>query len=333
MGKVMKSTVPSLSESFNYNQVIPGSWSQDNLEKACQAWSLKPKEVDQLKSLRDNLSDLPYWKNEPHHVLWFMKGPLGFSPSSVEHHIRKMVNWRIENDIDSLLHRYEPHPVMVQNTVSAILNDCDRDGDPIYCERGGAMDATRVLKTVGKEEMIKHAIWIRELHMRGPWAEDFNRKNGHPPKAITIVYDMEGLSAPVKRMIIIRAPALFRVAWSIVKHIFPASARKKMVFTNSNNYLDVLDQYIDVDLLPPCINPNGHGRTAPGMPRLIGEEPLELESDATETMTDDSEDGISHEQSQGITGKLIAYGYYLVEPEAGILDECQYHVGSVKSAL
>lgn len=44
-----------------------------------------------------------------------------------------------------------------------------------------------------------------------------------------------------------------------------------MVFSNPKNYLEVLEKYIDLDILPPCIYSDGKGCVAIGMPpRLEG---------------------------------------------------------------
>ena len=77
-------------------------------------------------------------------------------------------------------------------------------------------------------------------------------------------------------MIIIRAPSIFRIAWAIAKNFFRQSLRRKMIFAPSN-YLEVLDEFIPRDALPPSIAQGGLGRVAMGMPPLIGDvenEPL-----------------------------------------------------------
>lgn len=72
-------------------------------------------------------------------------------------------------------------------------------------------------------------------------------------------------------MIIIRAPSVFNLAWGLCKHCFPKGAVKKMVFSGPHNYLQVLDKYIDREVLPPCIAPGGQGKVAVDMPtRLDG---------------------------------------------------------------
>ena len=63
----------------------------------------------------------------------------------------------------------------------------------IYVERGGATDAGALLKEFGSDELVKYAIWSRELHTRGAWIDRYERLRGRRIKGITIVYDLQGL--------------------------------------------------------------------------------------------------------------------------------------------
>lgn len=85
------------------------------------------------------------------------------------------------------------------------------------------------------------------------------------------------LSSSFQRMIIIRAPSIFRYVWAVAKHFFRQSARNKMIFA-SKNYVEVLDNYIDRHVLPPSIAPGGYGQVAIGQPPLIGDVSLDKEA-------------------------------------------------------
>jgi len=68
-----------------------------------------------------------------------------------------------------------------------------------------------------------------------------------------------------KRVIIIRAPSVFTIAWSICKHFYTPHFKKIFTFANNGNYLDVVDEFIDREVLPPIINPEtGKGTPMPG---------------------------------------------------------------------
>ena len=69
-------------------------------------------------------------------------------------------------------------------------------------------------------------------------------------------------------MVIIRAPAVFRYVWPIVKHVFPPSAHEKMTFSGPHNHEEVLSRFMDLSVLPPVISPqHGRGFAAEGMPQ------------------------------------------------------------------
>lgn len=137
---------------------------------------------------------------------------------------------------------------------------------------------------------MTHAAWVRELNTQGAWLDDYEQKQGHKVKDVTVVYDLKGLNSrhlspkvidlfseimkltqerypgPVKRMIIIRCPAILRIGWSLVKHIFPKQSQDKMIFAGKHNYLKILDNYMDLEVLPTCIYEGGQGESAMGMP-------------------------------------------------------------------
>jgi len=77
-----------------------------------------------------------------------------------------------------------------------------------------------------------------------------------------------GYCGLAKRIILLRAPSIFQMIWNIAKHFFPPEGQKLMVFTGPNNYQQVLDKYIDREVLPPCICPKeGKGKALDCMPR------------------------------------------------------------------
>lgn len=127
-------------------------------------------------------------------------------------------------------------------------------------------------------------------------------------------------------MIIIRAPHIFRFAWKTIKGFFSEESRSKMIFAESN-YLGELSKWMDIDVLPRCINPNGHGETAIGMPKYMegGRIPAHIGkgglgynavgsglSEATavpcdDSMTEDDDDTSSEEEVERImTGLELA---------------------------
>jgi len=265
-------------------------WSEEDFLKVVWVWDLSQDEIDKMRELEVKLYDVTHWKNNPFEVVRFMKGPQGYKPA--ERLFRRMVLWRIDYGVDTILQDYTPPPVLMDYVPSAILHGLDHDGDPIYLERAGATDAASLLKQFGHKALIHHLIWLRELCGRGDWIKDHEERMGRPITQVTIVYDLSGLSSrhmkagvlpffghmmrltqdyytgPVKRMVIIRAPSIFRVVWGIVKHFFDPWAVAKMTFSGPHDHEEVLGRFMDLSVLPPAVSAeHGQGYAADGMPQ------------------------------------------------------------------
>jgi len=321
----------------------PDFWSEENINTVIELWNLSPEMQHRLRDLKDRVADIDHFKNDPHILVRYLHGPWGHKEA--ENMFRKMVEWRKQHKIDSILDEYAPPPILLEAVPSSILQDYDREGDPVYVERGGAVDGVGLLKLFGKEEIVKAAIWSRERNSNGIWINDYERRTGRHPKGITIIYDLKGLSSkqlnamsidyfkdvmkltkeyfpsPIKRMIIIRCPKIFSIAWGIVKHIFPAPARAKMIFLG-NDYLDEVNKYVDINILPSCIYENGSGNVGVGMmqsldgveklPETIDARQLTYPSPATSTTETDLESVCSEEsfRSSVVTGKVLLRGFW-----------------------
>jgi CRAL/TRIO domain len=285
-------TVSKQGSSYGREETLEARWSIENLQYIRTLWNLSDEHYQELCRLKDQLSDIDHWKNSPYEVVRFVTGPQG---PQAEEMFRAMIKWRLENEVDTILESYKPPKILLDYIPSAVLAGYDREGDPIYLERGGSIDGYGLLTRYGKEKLMKHIIWTRESVSRGRWIEDYERTMGRPPTRMTIIYDLKGLGSRhmkagvlpfftqslaitqqrynglAKRFIILRAPPIFNFMWGVCKHAFPKGAVKKMVLTGPHNYMEVLDKYVDRNLLPPCIYPEGKGEVAIGMPaRLEG---------------------------------------------------------------
>jgi len=275
------------------NQTTPVAedpWSEPQFREVAKLWELSSQDEQKLRILQAKLKDIDHGWKSPDVLLGFA---FAGGWETTEARFRKMVQWRLDNNVDSLLAEYKPNRLMLDNSPIAFLKDYDSDGDPIYLERGGAVDTKGLLNRFSVEEVMRHAIWLREVQCDGEWLNEYKQRQGRGVRNITVVYDLEGLSAshlhpgvlslfqtlmqvtddyypgPIKRMIIIRAPTMFRFAWQTIKHFFSQESRDQMIFAGSD-YLGELSKWMDVSVLPPCINPvNGRGETAVGMPRVM----------------------------------------------------------------
>jgi CRAL/TRIO domain len=183
--------VPRRESKVKLRTYSKDPWHPKQVQQFIDSWRLTPEQVEKLWKLQRKLKDVHHWKNEPEHVLRYMFAPHGYD--AAEANFRKMVQWRLDNNIDTILEDYKPPRQLLESAVAGILHGFDRDGDPIYVERGGAFD-TSLLKKLGHDELLKYAIWTRELHTRGEWLDRFERLQARRMRAITVIYDLKGNS-------------------------------------------------------------------------------------------------------------------------------------------
>ncbi|CAB9514411.1 SEC14-like protein [Seminavis robusta] len=264
-------------------------WSEPKMKEVIELWELTPSDTQKLFILKAKLKNVHHLWNSPDVIMGFVSTG-GWE--TAEQRFRKMIQWRLDNKVDALLTEFKPNPLILDNSCVAFLKNYDHQGDPIYLERGGALDVKGLLKRFPREELMRHAIWLREVQCNGAWLDEYERRQGRGVRSITVVYDLKDLSTrhlhpnvlgffqelmqltddyypgPIKRMIIIRAPHIFRFAWKTIKGFFSEESQSKMIFADSD-YLAELGKWMDVDVLPQCINPDGHGETAIGMPKYM----------------------------------------------------------------
>ena len=278
-------------------KIQAGPWSDDSVAAVVQLWDLSEKEQEALVTLGTKLHKdyNSHRKTEPTEVVRFLRA----RPNDVkaaEKMFRNMMEWRQQNNVDTILQDYTPPSELINKYPGAVLKGVDKDGDPIFVGRVGVTDGVGMIEKYGHDEMIKHAIWIREMVSTGSWIQDFENQGGNgkrrPIKRMTIIEDCFGVSysthmnrkltsvysdvmrldqdnypETAKRLLIIRVPTIFRLVWSIIKHFFDKGVVEKMVFVSCSDYQEVLQQYIDLEVLPEEIIPDiGKGTALPGMP-------------------------------------------------------------------
>jgi CRAL/TRIO domain len=270
------------------------SWTNESVDRTTLYWELSTSDRESLIELGKRLQDINYsTKNKPADVVRFYVANSG-DIARAEEQFRNMVAWRMQNEVDHILTNYHPPEDLVNHYPGAVLKGLDKIGDPIFVSRIGVTDTAGMLRRYGHNEMIRHAIWLRELLCTGDWMQQYEQSNGRPVKRAIVIEDVDQLqllqivSNPpllslysevmrldqdnypeaAKTIIILRAPTLFRIVWNMVQHFFDANVRSKMVFTSRSNYLEVLAEYLDLSVLPHFVAPGiGKGTALPGMPQ------------------------------------------------------------------
>jgi hypothetical protein len=60
----------------------------------------------------------------------------------------------------------------------------------------------------------------------------------------SMILDQDSYRETAKKLLIIRAPTIFRMVWAIFKHFFDAGVVQKMVFCGTSGYEKVLEEFV-----------------------------------------------------------------------------------------
>ena len=170
-------------------------WNDESVAMVAGWWQLKEGQVTKLWQLHDRLTDVTHWKNQPNEVVRYLRDAK-FNVKDAEAKFRRMIQWRIDEKVDEIIHDYQPpHPLMEEFIPTTVLEAVDKQGDPLWVERVGAADSWGLFKRFGQADLIRYAVYIREVCIRGAWAEDFQRRsNGKPPMRATAIIDLGGMT-------------------------------------------------------------------------------------------------------------------------------------------
>lgn len=294
-GTLLSDQVVSLDNTIDLVSVkqhdnATDAWSDSNMNAVSRLWTLSEREQHNLRQLKERLEDIDYpRKNNPDDVVRFLLARHG-DVNAAEAMFRKMVAWRLANRVDHILQEFQPADYLVKSYPASILEGYDKDGDPIFLERLGIVDGVSILKKFGRDHFLKHSIWIRELVTTGSWIAEYEKKHGRQLNRVTIIEDLYGLGRShlnrhvldvyneimrldqdnypetAKKIIIIRAPAVFCLIWAIAKYFFDTNVANKMIFCGASDYTEILQRFVDLSVLPPSIVAHGKGRAMSGMP-------------------------------------------------------------------
>lgn len=278
--------MPCNCDTSHSSASIDDTW--ENAAFFIQYWNLSDQETAKLLQVRDRVSDIQHPLNRPGAVVRFMRAR-AFDVDRSEFMIRETVAWRSQNGVDSILKDFHPPQEILDRYPGAILKGTDHSGDPIFVSRTGVTDLYGMVDKYGEEAMIQYEIYRREAALEGAWIQEWEKAAGRPIRHTVVIEDLKGLSIrhlakkvtkfygqvcdidtmyypeTNKKIIIIRAPTVFRLVWNVVKHFFDARVVSKMEFCGEN-YHDVLGKYMDLHVLPPCIFQEGKGEAVEGLP-------------------------------------------------------------------
>jgi hypothetical protein len=290
-----KVQVPTAKPSFETTKLAntkkeTTKWNQESIQETVDLWEATETERAKLVTLGQRLQDVRHSKNAPREVIRFLRKERG-NVDAAESSFRKMIAWRLENRVDTILEWYRPPKQLLEHYPASVLQGRDKNDEPVYLERTGAIDHAGMLQKFGKEECILHAIWMRELV--GEWCINYEKTHQRKLRQLTVISDAYGLPiwqcmtnrnvlAVFKetmrldtdyypegkgKTFIIRVPMLFETQWKVLRHFFHSGDLQKMVICSNADYKTILSQHMDLSILPDCVVPGiGLGKAEKSLP-------------------------------------------------------------------
>ncbi|XP_058451749.1 protein real-time isoform X2 [Malaya genurostris] len=197
-----------------------------------------------------------------------------FSIDKAANMLQESLQWREEHRIDRILSEYKT-PVVVEKYFPGGWHHHDKDGRPLYILRLGNMDVKGLLKSVGEDELLKLTLHICEEGLK--LMKEATTTFGKPIGNWCLLVDLDGLSMrhlwrpgvkallriietveknypeTMGRVLIVRAPRVFPVLWTIVSAFIDENTRPKFLFFGGPDCLhteDGLEHYIPTESIP-----------------------------------------------------------------------------------
>ncbi|XP_051789575.1 SEC14-like protein 5 isoform X2 [Erpetoichthys calabaricus] len=237
--------------------------------------------LGQLTPMQEScLIQLRQWLQETHkgkipkdeHILRFLKAR-DFNIDKAREMLCQSLTWRKQYQVDYILETWRP-PAFLEEYYAGGWHFQDRDRRPLYILRLGQMDTKGLVKALGEEALLRHVLSINEEGQKR--CEENTKIFGRPITSWTCLVDLEGLNMrhlwrpgvkallriievveanypeTLGRLLIVRAPRVFPVLWTLVSPFINENTRQKFLIYSGNNYQGAggLIDYIDKEIIP-----------------------------------------------------------------------------------
>ncbi|XP_052753438.1 protein real-time isoform X2 [Galleria mellonella] len=241
---------------------------------------LTPMQESRLLQLRKLIADLQKGKVPSDTTLLRFLRARDFNVEKAREMLSQSLLWRKKHQVDRILSEYET-PDVVKQYFPGGWHHHDKDGRPLYILRLGQMDVKGLLKSVGEDGLLKLTLHVCEEGLK--LLEEATRSSEHAVHSWCLLVDLDGLNMrhlwrpgvrallriiqiveanypeTMGRVLIVRAPRVFPILWTIVSTFIDENTRSKFLFYGGKDYLQpggLLD-YIPKDLIPdflggPC---------------------------------------------------------------------------------
>uniref|UniRef100_A0AAR2LZY7 SEC14 like lipid binding 1 n=1 Tax=Pygocentrus nattereri TaxID=42514 RepID=A0AAR2LZY7_PYGNA len=237
------------------------------------------------------------------HILRFLRAR-DFNMDKAREILCQSLTWRKQHQVDYLLDTWTS-PQVLHDYYTGGWHHHDRDGRPLYILRLGQMDTKGLVRALGEESLLRHVLSINEEGLRR--CEENTKVFGRPISCWTCLVDLEGLNMrhlwrpgvkallriievveanypeTLGRLLILRAPRVFPVLWTLVSPFIDENTRKKFLIYAGNDYQGPggLVDYIDKEIIPDFLGGECMCEVPEGglVPKSLYRTPEELEND------------------------------------------------------
>ncbi|XP_037360479.1 SEC14-like protein 5 [Talpa occidentalis] len=226
------------------------------------------------------LVQLRHWLQETHkgkipkdeHILRFLRAR-DFHLDKAREMLRQSLLWRRQHQVDVLLQTWRP-PALLEEFYAGGWHYQDIDGRPLYILRLGHMDTKGLMKAVGEEALLQHVLSVNEEGQKR--CEGNTKEFGRPISSWTCLVDLEGLNMrhlwrpgvrallrmievvednypeTLGRLLIVRAPRVFPVLWTLISPFINENTRQKFLIYSGSNYQGPggLVDYLEKEVIP-----------------------------------------------------------------------------------
>ncbi|BFZ04428.1 hypothetical protein BsWGS_07467 [Bradybaena similaris] len=246
--------------------------------------NLSDKQAATLADFKECLQDVLQSHHDDYFLLRFLRAR-NFDLNKSEAMLRNHFRWRQQNNIDTILQDFEPPEVMRKYYTGGLFGQ-DKEGSLVWIDPQGYLDIKGILMSMKKQDIIRSKAWICESIYQQ--FEMLTKEQGRRVDQLVIIFDLEkfgmkhlwkpGLDVfteiiamfedhypeTLKKTLVINAPRIFPVVYSILRPFLSEATHKKVAIIGSN-FKDALLQQIDPDQLPKywggnCVDPDGNPR-------------------------------------------------------------------------
>uniref|UniRef100_A0A8C8BIN0 SEC14-like protein 1 n=1 Tax=Otus sunia TaxID=257818 RepID=A0A8C8BIN0_9STRI len=223
---------------------------------------------------------LRQWLQETHkgkipkdeHILRFLRAR-DFNIDKAREILCQSLTWRKQHQVDYILDTWNP-PQVLQDYYAGGWHHHDKDGRPLYVLRLGQMDTKGLVRALGEEALLRYVsifgenfdaieifLFVFIFLKFSSWTclvdlEGLNMRHLWRPgvKALLRIIEVVEANYPetLGRLLILRAPRVFPVLWTLVSPFIDDNTRKKFLIYAGNDYQGpggLLD-YIDKEIIP-----------------------------------------------------------------------------------